>query len=612
MEGLRPPPILSLHSSNLAKTWKTWKEQFTLYVELTMPNAEEDTKCKLFHLLIGEEGRQLLSTWWSDDVSAGNTVRDVMRKFDELWNPKLNETVARYAFFTRDQATGENVDKYVTELRVLASTCNFEQLKDSLIKDRIVCGTNDNGLRERLLREENLTLEKCLKICRASELSRENWKTLQGQTLNEVYSVKEEKKSKDLGPERQVTQFATIKEEEELEPLHIKEEEREDDIDDVPFIGVTAKSDKDVSEEDLHPESPHVQEEEDYRVGKMPPTFAPLTVEQDEEECQNEQSRGAHPPSCSSSQPASTEVGAGHRGRSRADGLSPPLPHDGDITSHAHSTDDDEDDEGSHGDQICHTDNKCWKCSQCDKTFDAQCNLKVHVTMHTGETPLTSAACSQRLTQTATLAKHKKTHVGEKYFACSVCHQKFRKHCNLKAHLRTHTGEKPFVCSVCDKRFTERGHLKKHSRTHTGEKPFACSVCGHRFSDRRNVRNHARTHTGEKPFACFLCGKTFAQKAHLKRHARTHTGEKPFACSVCGQRFSDRGGVRIHARTHTGEKPFACFLCGKAFTQKTHLRQHARTHTGEKPFSCSVCDRRFTNKYRVTKHNCAGENSSAR
>lgn len=195
MEGLRPPPILSLHSSDLPETWKTWKEQFTLYVELTMPNAEEATKRNLFHILIGEEGRQLLNTWRSDDVAAGITVKDAMRRFDELWNPKRNETVARYAFFTRDQATGENVDEYVTELRVLASTCNLEQLKDSLIKDRIVCGTNDNGLRERLLREEDLTLEKCLKICRASELSRENWKTLQGQTLNEVYSVKEEKTS---------------------------------------------------------------------------------------------------------------------------------------------------------------------------------------------------------------------------------------------------------------------------------------------------------------------------------------------------------------------------------------------------------------------------------
>lgn len=97
-----------------------------------------------------------------------------MKLFDDHCNPKLNETVERYRFFMRDQGIDETVDKYVTDLRVLASICNFGQLKDSLIKDRIVCGTNNSALRERLLREENLTLDKCLKVCRAAELSKEN------------------------------------------------------------------------------------------------------------------------------------------------------------------------------------------------------------------------------------------------------------------------------------------------------------------------------------------------------------------------------------------------------------------------------------------------------
>lgn len=38
-----------------------------------------------------------------------------------------------------------------------------------MIKDRLVCGILDNALRERLLREENLDLEKALKLCRATE-----------------------------------------------------------------------------------------------------------------------------------------------------------------------------------------------------------------------------------------------------------------------------------------------------------------------------------------------------------------------------------------------------------------------------------------------------------
>lgn len=76
-------------------------------------------------------------------------------------------------------------------LRMLSSTCNFGQIRDSLIRDRIVCGINDSGLRERLLRVDDLTLDKCIQVCRATELSRESSRTLAGgQTVEEVHMIK--------------------------------------------------------------------------------------------------------------------------------------------------------------------------------------------------------------------------------------------------------------------------------------------------------------------------------------------------------------------------------------------------------------------------------------
>lgn len=103
-----------------------------------------------------------------------------MKKIDEHCYPKVNENVERYRFFARNQAPGENIDKYVTDLRMLASTCNFEQLKDSLIRDRVVCCTNSPTLRERLLKKDNLTLDRWLDVSRAMEISREYNKTITG------------------------------------------------------------------------------------------------------------------------------------------------------------------------------------------------------------------------------------------------------------------------------------------------------------------------------------------------------------------------------------------------------------------------------------------------
>lgn len=56
MDELKPPQQWCMDSVNLAKSWKTWKEEFELYIELAMPDAEETARVKLFYYLIGERG----------------------------------------------------------------------------------------------------------------------------------------------------------------------------------------------------------------------------------------------------------------------------------------------------------------------------------------------------------------------------------------------------------------------------------------------------------------------------------------------------------------------------------------------------------------------------
>ena len=88
----------------------------------------------------------------------------------------------RYKIFTRNQEAGEACDAFLTELKVLAANSNFGDLKDSFIRDRIICGINSSVLRERLLRQTELDLDKCVKAFRASELSKANMNILEGQS----------------------------------------------------------------------------------------------------------------------------------------------------------------------------------------------------------------------------------------------------------------------------------------------------------------------------------------------------------------------------------------------------------------------------------------------
>ena len=64
----------------------------------------------------------------------------------------------------------ESINAYVTELRNLGAKCEFTDLRDSLIRDRVVLGIRDHAMRERLLRVEDLSLEKAITMLRAAEI----------------------------------------------------------------------------------------------------------------------------------------------------------------------------------------------------------------------------------------------------------------------------------------------------------------------------------------------------------------------------------------------------------------------------------------------------------
>ncbi|XP_030223386.1 ETS-related transcription factor Elf-1 isoform X1 [Gadus morhua] len=175
MDGLKPPWTLCLDSAlHFSRTWENWRDQFVLYVDSTMTTEEDMAKVKLFSCLIGESGRELLDTLMGVTAKEAWTMDDIINTFDEHYNPGANETMERYRFFSKNQGASETIDSYVTELKALARKCNFGALRDSLIRDRIVCGSHNTGMRGRLLRQKKMTLDTCVQLCRAAELPREN------------------------------------------------------------------------------------------------------------------------------------------------------------------------------------------------------------------------------------------------------------------------------------------------------------------------------------------------------------------------------------------------------------------------------------------------------
>ena len=90
---------------------------------------------------------------------------------------------------TRVQRNNENIDQYVTELRRLAKDCAYGDLIEEMIRDRIVCGTSDARVKEKLLQAETLDLPKAINIARGIEISTHQMKDLAEESDKTVHAM---------------------------------------------------------------------------------------------------------------------------------------------------------------------------------------------------------------------------------------------------------------------------------------------------------------------------------------------------------------------------------------------------------------------------------------
>ena len=104
-------------------------------------------------------------------------------KFGTYCKPKQNITMERYHFNTHVQEASETIDQYV---KLIAKNCGYCELEDQLIRDRIVCGIKSETVKQRLLRAEDLTLDKAISVCRAEEQSKKDAQLLSEEPTSEA------------------------------------------------------------------------------------------------------------------------------------------------------------------------------------------------------------------------------------------------------------------------------------------------------------------------------------------------------------------------------------------------------------------------------------------
>lgn len=182
MEHARPPSELLLQGSptERAEAWRKWLRQFRVFIKASGVHKEPiDVQASLLINLIGSEGYNIYSTFKFTKDEDRDNLDKLIELFNNYFGTKTNTTMVRFKFFTRNQEVGETIDEYVTALRLMSQRCEFEQLEEGLLRDRITCGIRDGAVRDRLLRTDELTLEKAIKICQANEISNDNGRQIE-------------------------------------------------------------------------------------------------------------------------------------------------------------------------------------------------------------------------------------------------------------------------------------------------------------------------------------------------------------------------------------------------------------------------------------------------
>ncbi len=117
---------------------------------------------------LGDEAEDVLT---STNITADDRKRytAVVDKLDEFFRVRKNVIYERAKFNRRDQKEGESVETYITELYRLAESCEYGDMKEQLLRDRLVVGIRDTKMSERLQLDADLTLEKAKKSIRQKE-----------------------------------------------------------------------------------------------------------------------------------------------------------------------------------------------------------------------------------------------------------------------------------------------------------------------------------------------------------------------------------------------------------------------------------------------------------
>lgn len=190
-------------SGNIKENVDNFVEAFEIYLIASGLEArDERVKIATFKVALGTESRKIFNLWPLQPAE-NNTVAACLESLSRYMVPAKDVKLARYEFFQCQQEAsgaghdGESTTTFINRARELVKACNFGNLEDEMLRDRIIMGIRDVSLKKRFIEKQDLTSVDVIKQCQTEEATRAEMERFHlydagpsSQAINKVTSIK--------------------------------------------------------------------------------------------------------------------------------------------------------------------------------------------------------------------------------------------------------------------------------------------------------------------------------------------------------------------------------------------------------------------------------------
>jgi hypothetical protein len=197
-----PPGEINL-TGDREENFRRFKSRWTSYAVLARLNNEtEEFQRSLLLYCAGPEAARVVES--SARYVTDKSCDAILQILEQYCVGERNVIHERYRFNSRNQRPGESFDSFYTEIRALAAKCKYDYLPsdagspspaDEMLRDRIVLGIQNDGVRKKLISKgSTLTLVSAVNECRSAELTSSAMKEVSGSgaasSVDAVYKKK--------------------------------------------------------------------------------------------------------------------------------------------------------------------------------------------------------------------------------------------------------------------------------------------------------------------------------------------------------------------------------------------------------------------------------------